>query len=219
MRREERPGELADEHVPAALRHPRRDRLRSRHRRPQGRRGRDRRDALARGGDAPHHALRADPSLRASGLRPRARRRPHRAHRRPRARGRARVEGLRVRARSLVRRTSLMAVTVKTPTVKASPLDVASIRKDFPILAQTVRGKPLVYLDNAATSQKPRQVIDAMSQVFEEHNANIHRGVYEFSERTTALFEEARAKVARLINAPSERANLLLRHANGRLTP
>src|SRR6059058_3921563 len=92
-----------------------------------------------------------------------------------------------------------MAVTLKGPTVKSAPLDVARIRADFPVLAQTVRGKPLVYLDNAATSQKPRQVIEAMSRVFEEHNANIHRGVYEFSERTTAAFEEARSKVARLV--------------------
>src|SRR2546430_12952944 len=106
-----------------------------------------------------------------------------------------------------------MAVTVKTPTVNAPPLDVARIRKDFPILAQTVRGKPLVYLDNAATSQKPRQVIDAMSRVFEEHNANIHRGVYEFSERTTALFEQARAKVARLIFAPQTREVIFCRNA------
>src|SRR5256712_7081837 len=106
-----------------------------------------------------------------------------------------------------------MAVTVKTPTVKAAPLDVQHLRRDFPILAQTVRGKPLVYLDNAATSQKPRQVIDAMSRVFEEHNANIHRGVYEFSERTTAAFEEARAKVARFINAPSEREVIFVRNA------
>jgi len=103
-----------------------------------------------------------------------------------------------------------MAVTVKT---RSSTLDVARIREDFPILAQTVRGKPLVYLDNAATSQKPRQVIDAMSRVFEEHNANIHRGVYEFSERTTAAFEEARVKVARLLNAPSEREVIFVRNA------
>jgi cysteine desulfurase / selenocysteine lyase len=103
-----------------------------------------------------------------------------------------------------------MAVTVRA---SASTLDVARIRADFPVLAQTVRGKPLVYLDNAATSQKPRQVIDAMSRVFEEHNANIHRGVYEFSERTTAAFEEARAKVARLINAPSEREVIFVRNA------
>ena len=103
-----------------------------------------------------------------------------------------------------------MAVTVRAP---ASTLDVARIRADFPVLAETVRGKPLVYLDNAATSQKPRQVIEAMSRVFEEHNANIHRGVYEFSERTTAAFEEARAKVARLINAPSDREVIFVRNA------
>ena len=103
-----------------------------------------------------------------------------------------------------------MAVTVKPQT---ATLDVARIRADFPVLSQTVRGKPVVYLDNAATSQKPRQVIDAMRRVFEEHNANIHRGVYEFSERTTAAFEEARAKVARLLNAPSEREVIFVRNA------
>ena len=103
-----------------------------------------------------------------------------------------------------------MAVTVKPQT---APLDVARIRADFPVLSQTVRGKPVVYLDNAATSQKPRQVIDAMRRVFEEHNANIHRGVYEFSERTTAAFEEARVKVARLLNAPSEREVIFVRNA------
>ena len=103
-----------------------------------------------------------------------------------------------------------MAVTVRPQT---SSLDVARIRADFPILSQTLRGKPVVYLDNAATSQKPRQVIDAMRRVFEEHNANIHRGVYEFSERTTAAFEEARAKVARLLNAPSEREVIFVRNA------
>jgi len=103
-----------------------------------------------------------------------------------------------------------MAVTVKPQT---ATLDVARIRADFPVLSQAVRGKPVVYLDNAATSQKPRQVIDAMRRVFEEHNANIHRGVYEFSERTTAAFEEARAKVARLLNAPSEREVIFVRNA------
>src|SRR5581483_1002074 len=89
------------------------------------------------------------------------------------------------------------------PVRAPSPLDVARIRADFPVLARSVHGKPVVYLDNAATSQKPAQVIDAMRQVFEEHNANIHRGVYEFSERTTAAFEGAREKVARFINARS----------------
>ena len=104
-----------------------------------------------------------------------------------------------------------MAVTA--PAKVATPLDVERIRRDFPILAKTVHGKPLVYLDNASTSQKPRQVIEAMSTVFEEHNANIHRGVYEFSERTTAAFEGAREKVAKLINAPHSREVIFCRNA------
>jgi len=106
-----------------------------------------------------------------------------------------------------------VAVTVKTEREARSPLDVARIRADFPILSRTVNGKPVVYLDNAATSQKPRQVIDAMSAVFEEHNANIHRGVYEFSETTTAAFEGARAKVARFIGARDDREVIFVRNA------
>ena len=102
-----------------------------------------------------------------------------------------------------------MAVSVRVE----SPLDVATIRADFPVLSQRVHGRPLVYLDNAATSQKPRQVLDAMRAVFEEHNANIHRGVYEFSERTTAAFEGAREKVARFINAPDPREVIFVRNA------
>ena len=85
-----------------------------------------------------------------------------------------------------------MAITTVPPT--KSPLDVERIRADFPILSRAVHGKQVVYLDNAATSQKPRAVIDAMSSVYLEHNANIHRGVYAFSEQTTALFEGAMAK-------------------------
>lgn len=106
-----------------------------------------------------------------------------------------------------------MAVTVKTPSQQHSPLDVARIRADFPILSRTVNGKTVVYLDNAATSQKPRQVIDAMSAVFEEYNANIHRGVYEFSETTTAAFEGARAKVAKFIGAKDDREVIFVRNA------
>ncbi|TMC02791.1 MAG: cysteine desulfurase [Chloroflexi bacterium] len=106
-----------------------------------------------------------------------------------------------------------MAVTVKTGTEVRSPLDVAKIRADFPILSRAVNGKPVVYLDNAATSQKPRQVIGAMRAVFEEYNANIHRGVYEFSEQTTAAFEGARAKVARFIGAHDDREVIFVRNA------
>jgi cysteine desulfurase / selenocysteine lyase len=104
-------------------------------------------------------------------------------------------------------------VAVTTAREATTPLDVERIRADFPILSRTAHGKPLVYLDNAATSQKPKAVIDAMSSVYEEHNANIHRGVYEFSERTTALFEGAREKVAKFINAPQTREVIFCRNA------
>ncbi len=77
----------------------------------------------------------------------------------------------------------------------------ATIRNDFPILRQRVNGKPLVYLDSAATSQKPRQVIEALVRYYEEYNANVHRGVYSIAERATAEYEAARAKVARFIGA------------------
>ncbi len=73
--------------------------------------------------------------------------------------------------------------------------DVEKIRRDFPILSQQVHGKPLVYLDNAATSQKPRSVIDAIIQFYMLDCANIHRGVHELSERATAGYEEARLKI------------------------
>ncbi|MHB8732559.1 MAG: aminotransferase class V-fold PLP-dependent enzyme, partial [bacterium] len=77
----------------------------------------------------------------------------------------------------------------------------ATIREDFPILRQQMNGKPLVYLDSAATSQKPRQVIDAIVKYYSEYNANIHRGVYAIAERATNEYEAARAKVARFIGA------------------
>jgi cysteine desulfurase / selenocysteine lyase len=83
-------------------------------------------------------------------------------------------------------------------------LDVEAIRKDFPILDRVVHGdKPLVYLDNAATSQKPRQVIEAIVSYYERHNANVHRGIHTLAEEATALYESARDRVAEFINAPS----------------
>ncbi len=81
------------------------------------------------------------------------------------------------------------------------PFDVARIREDFPILRQTVRDKPLVYLDNAATTQKPQAVIDTLLQYYGAQNANIHRGVYRLSVKATELYEEARRKVRRFLNA------------------
>jgi len=83
------------------------------------------------------------------------------------------------------------------------PIDVALVRRDFPILGRTVYGRPLIYLDNAATTQKPRSVIDALVHYYEHYNANIHRGLHALSEEATARYEEARQKVAHFINAPS----------------
>jgi len=91
-------------------------------------------------------------------------------------------------------------------------LDVHRIRKDFPILERKVYGKPLVYLDNAATSQKPRQVIDALVDYYENYNANIHRAVHCLGEEATAAYEEARAKVAKFINAPSPESVIFTRN-------
>lgn len=81
-------------------------------------------------------------------------------------------------------------------------LDVTRIRKDFPVLAREFNGKPLVYLDSAATSQKPQSVIDAISDFYSNHNANVHRGVYGLAEEATELYEGARAKLAAFIGAP-----------------
>jgi cysteine desulfurase/selenocysteine lyase len=96
-----------------------------------------------------------------------------------------------------------------SPTELLAPavarLDAARLRDDFPILASTIHGRPLVYLDNAATSQKPRQVLDRMRAYYEQENSNVHRGVHELSERATAAFEGARARVRRFINAKEVR--------------
>src|SRR5579872_3404794 len=78
---------------------------------------------------------------------------------------------------------------------------IEDIRKDFPILSRQVHGKPLVYLDSTASSQKPVAVIEAMSTYYETTHANVHRGVYEISEEATARMEKARVKIARFINA------------------
>ena len=82
-------------------------------------------------------------------------------------------------------------------------IDWAALRQDFPILDQQVHGKPLVYLDNAATSQKPRVVIDALTHYYERDNANVHRGIHELSNRATSSFEAARTRVAKFLNAAS----------------
>src|SRR5947209_12541075 len=85
-----------------------------------------------------------------------------------------------------------------------APFDVEKIREDFPVLKQNIHGKPLVYLDSAATAQKPFAVIDAIRRFHEVDCANIHRGVHELSQRSTAAYEETRAKAKRFLNARSK---------------
>jgi cysteine desulfurase/selenocysteine lyase len=86
-------------------------------------------------------------------------------------------------------------------TAEQKTFDPAAVRRDFPILAARSHGKPLVYLDNGATTQKPRQVIDALVRYYESQNANIHRGVYELSQTATSLYESVREKIRAFINA------------------
>ncbi len=87
----------------------------------------------------------------------------------------------------------------------------AAIRDDFPILAETVNGKPLTYLDSGATSQKPAVVLQALDDYYRHYNANVHRGIYQISERATAAYEEARHKVARFIGATDDREIIFTR--------
>lgn len=94
-----------------------------------------------------------------------------------------------------------------------SAFDVAALRRDFPILGQTVRGKPLVYLDNAATSQKPQAVIRALERYYSEQNANVHRGVHHLSEQATVAYENARLTVAKFLGAPDHRGCVFVRGA------
>jgi len=82
-------------------------------------------------------------------------------------------------------------------------VDFAAIRKDFPIFQQKMHGKPLIYLDSTATTQKPVQVLDALERYYRTYNANIHRGVYAIAEEATTRYEEVRGKIARLLNARS----------------
>jgi cysteine desulfurase/selenocysteine lyase len=96
-------------------------------------------------------------------------------------------------------------------TSVAAAFDVQKIRRDFPILNQKIHGKPLVYLDNAATTQKPQAVIDAMVRSYAEDNANIHRGVHLLSERATQAYEEARVKAQKFLNAPDAREIIFVR--------
>jgi cysteine desulfurase/selenocysteine lyase len=104
--------------------------------------------------------------------------------------------------------------TNRTETVQTSARSAWEIRQDFPILARQVHGKPLVYLDSGASSQKPQAVIDAMSEYYHLYNANVHRGVYEISEEATARMEKARVKVARFINARHSKQIIFTRNTS-----
>jgi cysteine desulfurase/selenocysteine lyase len=101
-------------------------------------------------------------------------------------------------------------VTEPTPT---DALDVERVKKDFPIFERVVRGRPLVYLDSANTSQKPRAVLEAIDRFYEQSNANVHRGTYLIAEEATALLEGSRAKVARFIGARSDREVIFTKNA------
>ena len=100
-----------------------------------------------------------------------------------------------------------MAVTAQ------AKLDAHKLRADFPILAQEIHGKPLAYLDSAVSSQKPRQVLDAIRDFYESSYGNVHRGVYTLSERATEAYEGARGKVAAYVNAPAAREIVFTRNA------
>jgi cysteine desulfurase/selenocysteine lyase len=99
-------------------------------------------------------------------------------------------------------------MTVNTST----QFDVLAIRREFPILDQAINGKPLAFLDSAASSQKPEQVIACLGDYYRRYNANVHRGVYQLSEAATLAFEQARGKVAAFIGAASQREVVFTRN-------
>jgi cysteine desulfurase / selenocysteine lyase len=100
-----------------------------------------------------------------------------------------------------------------TLNISSGPFDVQAIRRDFPILQEKVHGKPLIWLDNAATTQKPQSVIDRISHFYRHENSNIHRAAHELAARATDAYESAREKVRRFINAPSVREIIFVRGA------
>ena len=97
-------------------------------------------------------------------------------------------------------------------TTSLSPFEVLNLRREFPILHQEIHGKPLAFLDSAASSQKPRRVIDSLEDFYRRYNANVHRGVYKLSEDATFAFERARGKVARFIGARSQKEIVFTRN-------
>ncbi len=109
--------------------------------------------------------------------------------------------------------TDLAAPAAPAAEPVPAALDPHALRADFPILGERPHGRPLVYLDSAATSQKPLAVIEAMDAYYRGYNANVHRGIYEISEKATAAYEGARVKVARFVNAPAAHEIVWTRNA------
>ncbi len=103
--------------------------------------------------------------------------------------------------------------SIVSEKIKTEKFDIESVRRDFPILGIRVHGKPLAYLDNAATSQKPQIVIDAIKKYYEEENANVHRGVHYLSELATQKYEHARINIKNFLNAASEKEIIFTRGA------
>src|SRR5262249_58487934 len=120
--------------------------------------------------------------------------------------------GRRGRVMSIHPPTDVLPRPVKGPPSPAG-LDVRRLRDDFPVLRQKVHGKPLVYLDNAATTQKPLAVLDAVRRFYANDNANIHRAVHQLSQRSTRAFEEVRLAAQRFLNADSDREIIFTRGA------
>src|SRR5918912_843081 len=106
----------------------------------------------------------------------------------------------------------ILAVTSLTSASATTALDVERIRADFPILQRQVNGRPLIYLDNASTSQKPRQVIDALVDFYTHTNSNVHRGVHMLSVEATEQYEAVRERVGRFIGAAAPEEIVFVRN-------
>src|SRR5687767_1050969 len=109
--------------------------------------------------------------------------------------------------------TSGLGVRDSGLAAEVAEFRVDRIRADFPILRRTVHGKPLVYLDNAATTQKPQAVLDALTRYYTDINSNVHRGVHNLSELATDAYEGSRKKIQRFFNAASQREIVFTRNA------
>ena len=103
------------------------------------------------------------------------------------------------------------SATVEPSAVRSLPLDVAKIRSDFPIFHNRLAYEPFYYLDSAATSQTPRQVVEAVAEYYSDYNANVHRAIYAIGEKATEAYESARERVSRFIGAEESRSVVFTR--------